>query len=400
MSTPTTPREPWYRPMVARSPAEEHRTSTPLELLFDLCFVVAVAQAGLGLENQIVTGHAGQGVFGYLSVFFAIWWAWMNFSWFASAYDTDDVPYRLTVLVQIAGSLVLSAGVGRALADNDYAVVTWGYVVMRLALVGHWLRAAAADPTRRGTALRYAGAVAAVQVGWLIRLTLPPSLFFLFFVLVALELAIPAWAERGGQTSYHPEHIAERYGLFTVIVLGEAVTAAALAVRTGMQEGDHGAPVVGLAAAGLLLLFSMWWLYFDQPESEHLTDLKNSLFWGYLHYFVFASVAAVGAGLSLAVAYTTHAEQSGHELGHWAAALALTAPVAVYLSALMLLHRGEPQQHTMNVAGPVAAILVLASSATEVPVQLTAGVMVVLIAVMLFSTRGRPRRTSNGRADQ
>ena len=392
MSAPSVPPEPWYRPMVGRSPDEKHRTSTPLELLFDLCFVVAVAQAGLGLEEQIETGHAGQGVIGYLSVFFAIWWAWMNFSWFASAYDTDDVPYRLTVLVQIAGSLVLAAGVGRALAGDDYTFVTWGYVVMRLALVGHWLRAAASDPVRRRTALRYAGAVAAVQAGWLLRLLLPPSLFFVFFVLVALELAVPAWAERNARTTYHPEHITERYGLFTVIVLGEAVTAAALAVRTGLQQGNDGAPVVGLAAAGLLVLFSMWWLYFDQPESTHLNELKSSLFWGYLHYFVFASVAAVGAGLSLAVALATHAEHEGHPLGHWAPALALTVPVAVYLGALSLLHRGEARTGWMRTASPVAAVLVVIMSMTGVPAYPTAAVLVVLVAIMLLETRGRPGR--------
>ena len=117
-------RQPWYRPIQARRPDEAHRVATPLELLFDLCFVVAVAQAGLALEAQLHEGHVGAGVLGYLSVFFAIWWAWMNFTWFASAYDSDDVPYRLVVFVQIAGSLVLAAGVSQAVADSDFTVIT------------------------------------------------------------------------------------------------------------------------------------------------------------------------------------------------------------------------------------------------------------------------------------
>ena len=83
-------------------------------------------------------------------VFFAIWWAWMNFTWFASAYDTDDVPYRLTVLVQIAGSLVMAAGIPRVFDDGDSArSIVIGYVIMRLAMVTQWLRAAASDPPRR-----------------------------------------------------------------------------------------------------------------------------------------------------------------------------------------------------------------------------------------------------------
>jgi low temperature requirement protein LtrA len=96
-------------PMLRRDTAERHRASTPLELLFDLTFVVAVSQAAQGLAHKVEEGHLGSGVEAYLMVFFGIWWAWMNFSWFASAYDTDDVPYRLLTLLQMAGVLVLAA---------------------------------------------------------------------------------------------------------------------------------------------------------------------------------------------------------------------------------------------------------------------------------------------------
>lgn len=87
--------------MLPRSPDEEHRAATPLELFFDLVFVVAVAQAAGRLHHAVSGGHAGDALLGYGMVFFAIWWAWMNFTWFASAYDTDDVAYRLLVLVQL-----------------------------------------------------------------------------------------------------------------------------------------------------------------------------------------------------------------------------------------------------------------------------------------------------------
>src|SRR5471030_3410623 len=92
-------------PMRARSPLEPHRTSTPLELFFDLVFVVAISQAAGELHHAIAAGRTLEGLAGYLLVFFAIWWAWMNFTWFASAYDCDDVPYRLAVFVQMAGAL-------------------------------------------------------------------------------------------------------------------------------------------------------------------------------------------------------------------------------------------------------------------------------------------------------
>src|SRR5688572_12628855 len=97
--------------MTARSPHEHHRVSTPLELFFDLVFVVAVARAAAGLHHAIAELHVGAGLIGFAMVFFAIWWAWMNFTWFASAYDCDDVAYRCAVFVQITGALVMAAGI-------------------------------------------------------------------------------------------------------------------------------------------------------------------------------------------------------------------------------------------------------------------------------------------------
>ncbi len=155
------------RRMTSRDTDEPHRVATPLELLFDLVFVVAVSQASQNLHHLISDDHVGQGVLSYLMVFFAIWWAWMNFTWFASAFDTDDWLYRVMTIVQMAGVLVLAAGVHAAMVDFDFLVVTWGYVIMRLAMVGQWLRAAASDPDSRPTALRFAIGIGIVQLLWL-----------------------------------------------------------------------------------------------------------------------------------------------------------------------------------------------------------------------------------------
>src|SRR6476469_3097954 len=99
--------------MAGRDPDEDHRASTPLELFFDLCFVVAVSAAAATLHHDLGRGHL-IGMAGYATVFFAIWWAWLNYSWFASAYDTGDVVFRLTTFVIMSGVLVLAAGVPRA----------------------------------------------------------------------------------------------------------------------------------------------------------------------------------------------------------------------------------------------------------------------------------------------
>ena len=164
------------RRMTGRDIDEPHRASTPLELLFDLTFVVAIAAVASQLHHAVAEHHLGQGLLVFGMGFTAIWWAWMNFTWFASAYDTDDATYRIAVMVQMAGVLLLAAGVPR-LAQGDFTTLTIGYAVMRLGLVAMWLRAARQHPERRRTALRYAVGIAALQLLWLARLLLPPSWF-------------------------------------------------------------------------------------------------------------------------------------------------------------------------------------------------------------------------------
>src|SRR5262245_19442391 len=141
--------------MAARFPHEKHRVSTPLELFFDLVFVVAIARAAAGFHHSLSEMHIAAGLVGYIMSLFAIWWAWMNFTWFASAYDSDDVWYRLAVFVQITGALILAAGIPELFETRQINFATvGGYVVMRLAMVGQWLRAAKCDPDHRTTALR------------------------------------------------------------------------------------------------------------------------------------------------------------------------------------------------------------------------------------------------------
>ena len=341
--------------MAARDIDADHRVSTPLELLFDLTFVVAVAQAAAALSHAVADDHVRHGVVGYLMVFFAIWWAWMNFTWFASAYDTDDVPYRLLTLVQMAGVLVLAAGIPAAFDRTDFTAVTIGYVVMRVAMVAQWLRAARADPPRRRTALRYAAGIGAVQVGWLLRLALPPPAAFAgFFVLVAAELLIPPWAERHSGTTWHPHHIAERYGLFTIIVLGECVLAATVGVQTAVTERGWDPAVLVVGGAALVLLFALWWMYFLKPAGAGLALRRRLAFWwGYGHYLVFAALAALGAGLEV----TVRAVSSGVTAPDVVVALAVAVPTAGYLVMVWALHAPLGVTPTRGLAPVLSAAL-------------------------------------------
>ncbi|WP_162793304.1 low temperature requirement protein A [Streptomyces globosus] len=376
-----------YATMTARDREEGHRSATALELFFDLCFVVAVAQAGRQLVHALAEDHVAQGVTGYLFVFFGIWWAWMNFTWFASAYDVDDVPYRVATLVQISGVLIYSAGIPRAFNDNDWTVAVLGYVVMRLALTVQWLRAAAGEsgPARR-CALTYAVGLVVCQIGWVGLLAAPESARrWLFLVLVAAELLVPVIAERKHQTPWHPHHIAERYGLFTIIVLGETIAASTVAVQSALDEHEALDLLLPIAAGGLLLVFSAWWIYFAVPAHDRLRTNREAIPWGYGHYVVFASAAAIGAGIEVAV---EHAVGKAH-LSQTAANLAVTVPAALFLAFVWLLHarhfkHGAARQLTL----PVAALAVLACAWTGAYAVLWAGlVAAATVAVGVTSAR-------------
>jgi len=325
--------------MAPRDSGESHRGVTPLELLVDLCFVVAVAQSAAQLRIAVINGTALAGVAEYGLLFFLIWWAWVSFTWFASAYDTDDVPFRLLTLVHIAGVLILASGVPGALADHDLTTVLVGYVIMRLAMVAQWLRAAADHPPGRSAALWYACGIGICQLVALSMLALPRGWSgWGWVVLIVAELAVPVWAEsRGRPTSWHPEHINERYGLFTMIVLGQCVAAATLAMRSAVTDQGVSGSLLLLAFGALLLLFGLWWSYFDFKDTVTPTlrdSQRSALIWAYSHYGVFAATAAVGAGLEVAANTLKH----GSHVPAPSAAFLVGVPVALYILVVGRLH--------------------------------------------------------------
>jgi low temperature requirement protein LtrA len=362
--------------MRPRDPDEEHRAATPLELFYDLCFVAAVSFAAESLHHALVEDDIGDGLVCYAGVFFAIWWAWMNFTWFASAYDTDDLPYRLITLLQIAGVLILAAGLPRAFDHSDFAIVVAGYVIMRLAMVAQWLRAARNDPERRHAALRYATGLVCVQVLWVALLFVPEGLWLPgWVVLAAVELALPVWAEHFEHTTWHPHHIAERYGLFTLIVLGESIISTTRAFQVALDEGQDEAKLISLAVASIVIIFAMWWLYFDRPAEHHESTSGGAFIWGYGHYFLFAAIAANGAGLAAAIDFETHHSV----LGAVATSYTVAAPVAVYLLGLwgiQLLKYGAGLAHW---ALPLGAALILLAPLSGLGVYLVAALTAAVV---------------------
>lgn len=377
----------WIVLMLPRATDEAHRASTPLELFFDLVFVVAVAQAGSALHHGFSEGNILQSIISYLTVFFAIWWAWMSFTWFASAYDCDDVPYRIVTFVQITGALIVAAGIPRAFEQADYSIVVIGYVVMRLAVVAQYLRAGYTNPSERPTVFRYAIATVLTQIGWSILVFFQgqPWHPFAFVTLGLIELIVPALVERADRSLWHAAHITERYGLFTIIVLGESILYTSLGIQATVESGEFNTSLIPIIAGGLLIIFVMWWAYFDRPMNDLLTSLQNTFLWGYGHYFIFASIAAVGAGLAVQIDYVLR----NTEIDSVTAGMMITIPSVLYLLILWTLHATpKPVSAFQHYFIPIFCLLILLTPFTPQPALLT-GILFVLLLVIKLTLQHR-----------
>jgi len=340
--------------MTGRDPGESHRAATPLELLFDLTFVIAFGQAGDELAHLLAAGDVAAGIGAFVFAMFAICWAWINFSWFASAYDTDDWFYRVTTMVQMVGVVVVALGLPALFASVEHGGslqiggLVAGYVVMRIALVAQWLRAAVQDRARRRVALSYAGFVTAAQVGWVLLAVAAPDFltaFVLAVLLYLVELGGPAFVEtRLGGTPWNAGHIAERYGLLTIIALGEVLFGTVTSVTALVAAHGWSVEAALVAVAGVGLTFGLWWTYFIIPSSTILRrHRQRAVVWGYSHVLLFSSIAATGAGLHV-VAYVIEGQA---ELGVTGAIVSVAAPVLLFSAVLFLLytylvHEGDP----------------------------------------------------------
>ena len=391
-------------PMRGRDPAESHRAATPLELLFDLTFVVAFGMAADELAHALAEDHVRSGLLGFGFATFAISWAWINFTWFASAYDTDDWVFRLSTMVQMVGVIILALGLPDVFASIeegatvDNRVVVAGYVVMRVPLIFQWLRAARQDPGRRSACLTYATTIAVAQVGWLGLLVAETSVGWTFAwagVLIGIELAGPVIAERRkGGTPWHPHHIAERYGLLVIIALGEGVvgTIASLSAVVGPEGPGWSVDAAVVALAGTALTFGMWWTYFIVPCGPILhAHRERSFGWGYGHIPIIGAVVGTGAGLHVAAYYLE--EESVLDAAD--TVLTTVVPVAVFVFGLFALYafltRSLDPFHLWLLGGSavlLGAPLVLAAAGVGMPWCLLVLALAPWVTVVGYELRG------------
>ncbi|WP_081586068.1 low temperature requirement protein A [Tsukamurella sp. 1534] len=305
--------------MSGRDRDEQGRTATTLELFFDLTFVVVFSLAGVQLADAVAEAHYLSAFLGFGFCAFAAIWAWINFTWLASAFDTDDWLFRLVTMVQMIGVCIMGLGVEPVFASitagetPDNRVIVLGYVVMRVALLAQWARVAIASPTYRAAAQTYIITILVAQVGWVLTAVLPLTLGQLLaaaFVLYVVELSGPFIAERRRATPWHPHHIAERYGLLTIITLGEGVVGTVTAMQALVKSQGWSTDVAIFGVAAMVLNLALWWIYFSVPVGEALHRNPAKCFlWGYGHIVIFMGVAAFGAGLhveALGVSHEAH----------------------------------------------------------------------------------------------
>lgn len=337
--------------MLGRDPREHKRSATPLELLFDLTFVVAFSQAGDQLAHYVAEGHVATAVWGFVFVLFSVAWAWISYTWFSSAFDTDDWLQRTFTMVQMVGVVILALGIPQVFTSIDegtsfdYRVVAAGYVVMRAAMIAMWVRVAIQDPDNRRAATRYAWTNGVLQVAWVVVALMPlddvvvvTSLLVGLWILELLGPVVSTWGGRGEEwrgTPWNAHHIVERFGLLVMITLGEGILGTIAAVAAVVEHVGWSPDAVVVVIAGVGITFGLWWTYFIVPTAPVLRRHRGRCWgWGYWHILLFGSVAAVGAGLHVA-AYAAEGEAV---IGTVGVVLAVVVPLAIFTIVYFVLY--------------------------------------------------------------
>ena len=312
--------------LIARNTEEQYRAATMLELFYDLIFVVAIANVAAEFHHAVANDHIGLGVIHFTMIFGAIWWAWNQYTWFASAFDNGSSSFRLATMWKMVGALLIAAGVEKGF-NNDFTIIVIGYVIIRMSSIYLWFNVAKHNPELKITARRYAIGILLCQLGWIGFLFIEFS-YMVFALLFIAEFIVPYYAESHTTSQYHSEHIEERFSLFTIIVLGESILASVYSLKKIIE---HFSIDLLLTAIGCILtIFGIWWLYFNNSVEHRLREKKIAFQWGYGHLIIFASAAAIGALISVNVdVLTDHAKISIQT-----ANLAFATSVAVFFVGL------------------------------------------------------------------
>ena len=362
---------------------------SPLELFFDLVFVLALTQCTQLMSNDPSWGGVGKG----LLVLGLLWWAWVGYSWITSVLDPEDDAVRLVIFAAMAAMLIVALAVPRAFGGLalEFALA---YAALRYAQLGLFMIASRDAPALRHSVLTLARSTT-VGVGILVGGSFldPGAQAAVWAVAVGLDMAGPYFFGSEGWRLV-PAHFAERHGLIVIIALGESIVAIGVGVGGELSFGQGTAAVLGIALAA-----AMWWLYFDvvalvaarrlaraEPGRAQNEMARDS--YSYLHFPMVAGIVLVALGMKTTLGHVDD------PLGT-VPAFALLGGLAGYLLAHVSFRYRHI--HTINTrrAGLAVVLLALLPVATEIPSLATVAVVTALAwLLVVIETRsyGESRR--------
>jgi low temperature requirement protein LtrA len=306
--------------------AEPERRTSWLEAFFDLCFVVAVGAVAHTLHDD----PSIEGIVLFAALFIPVWWSWMEYAWYATSFPERGGFNRFAAFAAMLTVLAMATQVGAASHGDPHGFIL-SFVVFHAIVVALFLRAARLYPGRQAFSIRYASGFGLAAVIWLVSLALPEAVRpWVWVAALAVDLVTPWLAVLAVvERTFDVSHIPERYGLFTIIVLGEAV----IAVARSMSEAQWTPEAVTTAVSGFAIAVVIWWAYFAHPHAELLERGRLASFiWGYGHIFVWMGIAITGVGIELAI----EAAAGGHALSNGERLILCGGP-ALYLVAMALL---------------------------------------------------------------
>lgn len=278
---------------------EGERSATWLELFYDLAFVIAVAVLAARLLGDITL----VGVASYFGYFALLWWLWASHTYYADRYDTDDLVYRILAAAQMVTVVVIAVSLsGETQSTVGFAV---GYALARVLIVIMYWRAYRYVEETRGLVRGYLIGFGLGTLVWTAAILVPENIrFALWAVALSIDLATP-WLMREEQARVPLDvsHLPERFGLFTILVLGESIAAVVAGVT---HSGWAPASVVALVAAiGIATAF--WWMYFDNARGKvvrrdpSIRRTWRPTAWIYTHFPLAAALAALAVGMERAI---------------------------------------------------------------------------------------------------
>lgn len=373
------------RPRLYMSESSGERHVTWLELFFDLVFVVAVAElAHLLYDDMTLTG-----ILTFTALFVPVWWQWIDFSYYADQFDTDGPLTQMLTLLVMFGIIVLALTI-HDVTHGGALAFAGAYIALRMIIIGLYLWAWRTVPESRELAGRYSLSFVIALVVWCISLFVPePLRFVLWGLALLIEIGNgPLTYATIKQVPTQISHMDERFGLFVILVLGEAV----IAVATGVADTEWRWPATLAAVGGFVIASSLWWLYFARADNSAINQalrsnrrgLLRSFLYGYSHFFVFAGITATGVGIQKAI-------QTAPEALSLVEHAVLSGGVAACLLGISLVQWSAPQSLAQPIFSArllgalICGVLVLAGGDLAIT-TLVALVVLVLLSLIGFET--------------